>query len=171
VQAAINAAHALLPTGLPINPTYRKVNPADAPILILSLTSETMSRAELYDVASTVMAQKLAQIKGIGQVTIGGSSLPGVRVELDPKLMTQNNIGFADVSAAISAANTNRPKGIFESGERSWQILTINCFPFYNFKLLLLKFLDPLKILLPIWRHLSRSIGFHKIVSIGSTKD
>jgi multidrug efflux pump len=124
VQAAINAAHALLPTGLPINPTYRKVNPADAPILILSLTSETMSRAELYDVASTVMAQKLAQIKGIGQVTIGGSSLPGVRVELDPKLMTQNNIGFADVSAAISAANTNRPKGIFESGERSWQILT-----------------------------------------------
>ncbi len=124
VQAAINAAHALLPTGLPINPTYRKVNPSDAPILILSLTSETMSRAELYDVASTVMAQKLAQIKGIGQVTIGGSSLPGVRVELDPKLMTQNNIGFADVSAAISAANSNRPKGVFESGERSWQILT-----------------------------------------------
>ncbi len=124
VQAAINAAHALLPTGLPINPTYRKVNPADAPILILSLTSDTISRAELYDVASTVMAQKLAQVKGIGQVNIGGSSLPGVRVELDPKIMTQNNIGFADVKAAINAANSNRPKGMIESGDKSWQILT-----------------------------------------------
>ena len=124
VQAAINAAHALLPTGLPINPTYRKVNPADAPILIMSLTSDTMTRAALYDVASTVMAQKLAQVKGIGQVSIGGSSLPGVRVEVDPKLMTQNNIGFADVSAAIASANVNRPKGVFDSGDKSWQILT-----------------------------------------------
>ena len=124
VQAAINAAHALLPTGLPINPTYRKVNPADAPILILSLTSDTMTRAALYDVASTVLAQKLAQVKGIGQVSIGGSSLPGVRVEVDPKLMTQNKIGFADVSAAIAGANSNRPKGVIDSGDQSWQILT-----------------------------------------------
>lgn len=124
VQAAINAAHTLLPTGLPSNPTYRKVNPADAPILILSLTSETMSRAQLYDVASTVLSQKLAQLKGIGQVSIGGSSLPGVRVEVNPKLMTQNQIGFADVSAAISAANSNRPKGLIESGNQSWQIKT-----------------------------------------------
>ncbi len=123
VQAAINAAHALLPQGLPINPTYRKVNPADAPILILSLTSDTLSRAALYDVASTVLAQKLAQVKGIGQVSIGGSSLPGVRVEVDPKLMTQNNIGLADVSAAIAASNANRPKGMFDSGDQSWQIL------------------------------------------------
>ena len=124
VQAAINAAHALLPSSLPINPTYRKVNPADAPILILSLTSETITRAGLYDVASTVLAQKLAQVKGIGQVSIGGSSLPGVRVEVDPKLMTQNKIGFADVSSAIASANANRPKGVIDSGDKSWQILT-----------------------------------------------
>ena len=81
VQAAINAAHALLPTGLPSNPTYRKVNPADAPILIISLTSDTMPRAQLYDAASTILAQKLSQSKGVGQVTVGGSSLPAVRVE------------------------------------------------------------------------------------------
>jgi multidrug efflux pump len=87
VQAAINAAHSLLPSGLPSNPTYRKVNPADAPILILVLTSDTMTRGQLYDAASTILAQKLSQIKGVGQVNVGGSSLPAVRVELNPALL------------------------------------------------------------------------------------
>src|SRR5471032_26455 len=84
VQAAINAARSLLPTGLPSNPTYRKVNPADAPIMIISLTSNTMNRGQMYDAASTILAQKLSQIQGIGQVSVGGSSLPAVRVELNP---------------------------------------------------------------------------------------
>src|SRR6478672_7532348 len=85
VQAAINAARTLLPTGLPSNPTYRKVNPADAPVMILALTSETMTRGQMYDAASTILAQKLSQIEGVGQVTVGGSSLPAVRVELNPQ--------------------------------------------------------------------------------------
>jgi multidrug efflux pump len=123
VQAAINAAHALLPTGLPSNPSYRKVNPADAPIMILSLTSETMTRAQLYDAASTILAQKLAQVKGIGQVTVGGSSLPAVRVEINPTMMSARGIGFEDVRTAIAASNTIRPKGIIDSGERSWQVV------------------------------------------------
>ena len=123
VQAAINAAHSLLPTGLPSNPTYRKVNPADAPIMILSLTSETMPRAQLYDAASTILAQKLAQSKGIGQVTVGGSSLPAVRVEINPTLMSALGIGFEDVRTAIAASNTVRPKGVIESGDRAWQVV------------------------------------------------
>ncbi len=123
VQAAINAARTLLPSGLPGNPTYKKVNPADAPIMILTLTSATMQRAELYDVASTILSQKLAQIKGVGQVTVAGSSLPAVRVDVDPNIMTRNQIGFADVAAAIAASNVNRPKGVIESSEKSWQIL------------------------------------------------
>jgi multidrug efflux pump len=123
VQAAINAAHSLLPTGLPSNPTYRKVNPADAPIMILSLTSETMPRALLYDAASTILAQKLAQAKGIGQVTVGGSSLPAVRVEINPNLMSGLGIGFEDVRTAIAASNTVRPKGVIESGDRAWQVI------------------------------------------------
>ena len=123
VQAAINAAHSLLPTGLPSNPTYRKVNPADAPIMILSLTSETMPRAQLYDAASTILAQKLAQSKGISQVTVGGSSLPAVRVEINPTLMSALGIGFEDVRTAIAASNTVRPKGVIESGDRAWQVV------------------------------------------------
>jgi len=123
VQAAINAAHSLLPTGLPSNPTYRKVNPADAPIMILSLTSETMPRAQLYDAASTILAQKLAQSKGIGQVTVGGSSLPAVRVEINPTLMSALGVGFEDVRTAIAASNTVRPKGVIESGDRAWQVV------------------------------------------------
>jgi multidrug efflux pump len=122
VQAAINAARALLPTGLPSNPTYRKVNPADAPILILSLTSETADRAGLYDAASTILAQKISQIKGVGQVIVGGSSLPAVRVELNPLLMTQNQIAIQDVSNAIATSNANRPKGVIDSEDRSWQV-------------------------------------------------
>ncbi len=123
VQAAINAARTLLPTGLPSNPTYRKVNPADAPIMILSLTSATMSRGQMYDAASTILAQKLSQVQGIGQVTVGGSSLPAVRVELNPAALNKYGIGFEDVRNAIVATNANRPKGAVEDGERHWQIL------------------------------------------------
>ena len=98
VQAALNAARALLPTGMPSNPTYRKVNPADSPILILSLTSSSMSRGELYDVASTVLTQRLSQVDGVGQVSIGGGALPAVRIELDPhRLSAVGQIGRAHV--------------------------------------------------------------------------
>ncbi len=123
VQAAINAARSLLPTGLPNNPTYRKVNPADAPIMILSLTSETMTRGQMYDAASTILAQKFSQVSGIGQVTVGGAALPAVRVELNPTALNKYGIGFEDVRAAIVATNANRPKGVVEDGERQWQIL------------------------------------------------
>jgi len=123
VQAAINAARSLLPTGLPSNPTYRKVNPADAPILILSLTSKTMNRGQMYDAASTILAQKLSQVQGIGQVSVGGSSLPAVRVELNPATLNKYGIGMEDVRAAIVTTNVNRPKGSVEDDERHWQIL------------------------------------------------
>jgi multidrug efflux pump len=123
VQAAINAAHTLMPTGLPSNPTYRKVNPADAPIMILSLTSESMSRPQMYDAASTILAQKISQVAGIGQVTVGGSSLPAVRVELNPGALSRAGIGVENVRAAIVASNADRPKGALEDGDRRWQIL------------------------------------------------
>ncbi len=123
VQAAINAARSLLPTGLPSNPTYRKVNPADAPVLILALTSKTMDRGQMYDAASTILAQKLSQVKGVGQVSVGGSSLPAVRVELNPAALNKYGIGLEEVRAAIVATNANRPKGSVEDGERHWQIL------------------------------------------------
>ena len=123
VQAAINAARTLLPTGLPSNPTYRKVNPADAPIMILALTSKTMSRGQMYDAASTILAQKLSQVQGIGQVGVGGSSLPAVRVELNPATLNKYGIGMEEVRSAIVATNANRPKGSVEDEDRHWQIL------------------------------------------------
>src|SRR4030095_9651148 len=92
VQAAINAARAILPSSLPNNPTYRKVNPADAPIMILALTSATMTQGQMYDAASTILAQKLSQVDGVGQVTVGGSSLPAVRVELNPTALNKYGI-------------------------------------------------------------------------------
>src|SRR5262245_59294825 len=122
VQAAINAARSQLPSGMPNNPTYRKANPADAPILILTLTSDTMTRGQMYDVASTVVAQKLSQVRGVGQVSVGGSSLPAVRVELNPTVLNGYGIATQDVRAALAAANANRPKGLVESGERAWWI-------------------------------------------------
>jgi multidrug efflux pump len=122
VQAAINAARSQLPTSLPNNPTYRKVNPADAPIMILALTSETLNRGQMYDAASTVLAQKISQASGVGQVTVGGASLPAVRVELNPMTLNKYGIGMDEVRAAISAANANRPKGSVEGGGRRWQI-------------------------------------------------
>jgi len=122
VQAALNAARSLLPSGLPSNPTYRKVNPADAPIMILALTSETMTQGQMYDAGSTIIAQKLSQLQGVGQVLVGGSSLPAVRVELNPQALNKYGIGFEDVRAVLAAANANRPKGAVEEGDRHWQI-------------------------------------------------
>ena len=122
VQAAINAARSQLPTSLPNNPTYRKMNPADAPIMILALTSETMTQGQMYDAASTVLAQKLSQVSGVGQVTVGGSSLPAVRVELNPTALNKYGIGLDTVRTALAAANANRPKGSVEDGDRHWQI-------------------------------------------------
>ena len=122
VQAAINAARAILPSSLPNNPTYRKVNPADAPIMILGLTSDTLSRGQMYDAAATVLAQKLAQVEGVGQVTIGGSALPAVRVELDLPKLNKLGLGLEDVRTAIVAGNANRPKGSVENAEHRWQI-------------------------------------------------
>ncbi|HET9762497.1 MAG TPA: multidrug efflux RND transporter permease subunit [Casimicrobiaceae bacterium] len=122
VQAAINAARSLLPTGLPSNPTYRKVNPADAPIMILALTSDTLTQGQMYDSASTIIAQKLSQIEGVGQVTVGGSALPAVRVELQPQALNKYGIGLETVRTVLASTNANRPKGSVEDGERHWQI-------------------------------------------------
>ncbi len=122
VQAAINAANNLLPGNMPSRPSYRKVNPADSPIMILALTSETMTRGQLYDAASTILAQKISQIQGMGQVNIGGSSLPAVRVELNPVALAKYGIGFENVRTAIAATNVNRPKGALENATRYWQI-------------------------------------------------
>ncbi len=124
VQAAINAARADLPTNLLSNPIYRKVNPADAPILIVTLTSPTLTRGQIYDAASTVLSQQLSQLSGVGQVIISGSALPAVRIELQPQALFKYGIGLEDVRAAIASANANAPKGIAEIGDRRLQIYT-----------------------------------------------
>ncbi len=111
VQAAINAARGYLPTNLPANPTYRKVNPADAPVLIIALTSDVYGPGRLYDAASTIMQQKLSQIQGVGQVVVGGSSLPAVRVEVNPTQLNSYGLGLEDVRTMLSVQNVNRPKG------------------------------------------------------------
>src|SRR5215831_4443111 len=124
VQAAINAARADLPTSLKTNPSYWKVNPADGPILILALTSQTLTRRQLYDAASNVLQQRLSQMDGIGQVIIGGSALPAVRVELNPVALFKYGIGLEDVRAALASANANSPKGAIEDGGRHYQLYT-----------------------------------------------
>lgn len=124
VQAAINAAQADLPTNLLSQPTYRKVNPADAPILILTLTSKALTRVQMYDAASTLLAQRLAQISGVGQVFVSGSALPAVRVELDPVKLFHYGIGLEDIRSALSNANANAPKGAIDAGAHRWQIYT-----------------------------------------------
>ena len=124
VQAAINAARADLPTNLPSNPTYRKVNPADAPIMVLALTSKTMTQGQMYDAASNILAQRLSQLSGIGNVNIGGSSLPAVRVELNPQALYKYGIGLEDVRAALASANANSPKGTIDDSDRRFQIYT-----------------------------------------------
>ncbi|MEH3145862.1 MAG: efflux RND transporter permease subunit [Methylobacterium frigidaeris] len=122
VQAAINAARAELPTALRQNPTYRKFNPADAPVLIVGLTSNTLSPGTLYDSAATVLQQKLSQLEGIGNVDIGGASLPAVRVELDPWALFNYGIGLEGIRAALASANANSPKGAIEVGPRRYQL-------------------------------------------------
>lgn len=124
VQAAINAALSQLPTNLPNNPSYRKINPADAPILVLALTSKTFSTGQMYDTASSILQQKLSQIDGVGQVIVGGSSLPGVRIELNPTALNQYAIGLEDVRNAMVAANVNRPKGQLSNDLLRSQIYT-----------------------------------------------
>jgi multidrug efflux pump len=122
VQAAINASRSLLPSALPGMPRYRKINPSSAPIMILALTSRSRSVAELYDLASTVLAQKVAQVTGVGDVTVGGGSLPAVRVELEPNALTHYGIALDDVRRAIGGANLLRPKGVVEDAQRAWQV-------------------------------------------------
>jgi multidrug efflux pump len=122
VQAAINAARNLLPSGMRSMPTYKKFNPSQAPIMVLSLTSPQLDKSQLYDLASTVIAQKLAQVQGVGQIDVGGSSLPAVRVELQPRLLDQYGVALDEVRNAISAANQDRPKGDLADADRHWQI-------------------------------------------------
>jgi multidrug efflux pump len=122
VQAAIQAARTDLPSSLPNNPTYRKVNPADAPVMILAMTSPRFSRGQLYDIASTNIGQRLSQVKGVGQVTVGGGSLPAVRAEMNPTVLNALGIGFDEVRTAITTTNANRPKGFLDDGTRYWQV-------------------------------------------------
>src|SRR5271168_1784479 len=122
VQAAINAARADLPTSLRSNPTYRKFNPAAAPILIYTLTSDTLMPSELYDAASTVLAQKLSQVEGVGEVSVSGGSLPAVRVELSPPALYKYGIGLEDVRAALASANAHSPKGGIDVADQRYQI-------------------------------------------------
>src|SRR5277367_354479 len=124
VQAAINAARADLPTSLRQNPSYYKVNPAAAPVAILAMTSDTLTRGQIYDAASRVVQQALSQIEGVGQVVIGGASLPAVRVELNPLTMFKYGIGLEDVRAALASANAHSPKGALEDNDRRFQIYT-----------------------------------------------
>ncbi|MCS2171768.1 multidrug efflux RND transporter permease subunit MdtC [Scandinavium sp. TWS1a] len=124
VQAAINAAQSLLPTGMPSRPTYRKANPSDAPIMILTLTSDTYSQGQLYDYASTQLAQTISQIDGVGDVDIGGSSLPAVRVDLNPQALFNQGVSLDDVRSAISDANVRNPQGAIESQGQRWQLAT-----------------------------------------------
>ena len=124
VQAAINAAEADVSTSLTSNPTYRKLNPSDAPVLILALTSRTLTRGQLYDAASNVLEQRLSQIDGVGQVVIGGATLPAVRVELNPGALFKYGIGLEDVRAALASANANSPKGTIDDGAQRLQLYT-----------------------------------------------
>jgi len=122
VQAAINAARSTLPT-MPSNPTYRKVNPSGAPILILSVTSDVLSRTQLYDAASTVLAQKISQIAGVGEVTVGGGALPAVRVDISPDALHRTGLSMEDVRAALAGANAFLPKGHLENESTSWTVV------------------------------------------------
>jgi len=125
VQASINAARSYLPANLPANPTYRKVNPADAPIMILALTSDVYDRGAMYDAASTIISQRLSQIQGVGQVSVGGSSLPAVRVEINPTQLNNYGLGLQDVASMLSSQNANTPKGQI-SDDRGTADITTN---------------------------------------------
>src|SRR5262245_48909610 len=124
VQAAINAARGQLPANLPNNPGYRKNNPSDQPIMILALTSDIEERSKIYDIADSILNQKIAQIPGVGQVQIQGSSRPAVRVQINPTSLTKYDIGWEQIQATLTAANANRPKGELFDGQHSWQLAT-----------------------------------------------
>src|SRR6202020_1957324 len=122
VEAAINAARSQLPANLPSNPTYRKANPADAPILILALTSDTQTVPQMYDAADSILSQKLAQVSGVGQVFVGGAAQPAVRAEVNPTLLNKLGVGLDTVRNALNAANANRAKGQVSTDTQSWAL-------------------------------------------------
>ncbi len=122
VQAAINAARGYLPADLPSNPTYRKINPADAPVMILMMTSDAMTQDQMYDAADSIMGQKLAQVEGVGQVFVWGSSQPAVRIEANPNLLNKLNIGLEAVRSAVAASNANIAKGSLDDGNKTWMV-------------------------------------------------
>src|SRR6195256_4984138 len=124
VQAAINAARGQLPANLPSNPRYRKVNPADAPIMILALTSDQVDAAKMYDAADSILAQKLSQVQGVGQVNVGGGAKPAVRVELNPFVLNGYGVGTGQIRTALNAANANRPTGSISNQANTWPIDT-----------------------------------------------
>ena len=124
VQAAINAARGYLPPDLPSNPIYRKVNPAEAPVLLIALTSDTMGRAQMYDAASSILAQKLSQVEGVGQVFVGGGALPAVRVDLNPTALNKYGISLENVRGVLTSTSINRPKGQLADEKRTWEIQT-----------------------------------------------
>jgi len=124
VQAAINAARGQLPANLPSNPWYHKVNPSDAPVIILSMTSSVVERSRMYDIASSVLQQKIAQLPGVGQVFVGGGALPAVRVDVNPLALYHNGLGLDDVRNALGTANANRPKGEIGYGSQAWALST-----------------------------------------------
>ncbi|MGN8262063.1 efflux RND transporter permease subunit [Pseudomonas sp. SMSB3] len=122
VQAAINATRNLLPSGMRSMPTYKKINPSQAPIMVLSLTSSVLQKGQLYDLADTILSQSLAQVSGVGEVQIGGSSLPAVRIAVEPQLLNQYNLSLDEVRSAVADANQRRPMGFVEDAERNWQV-------------------------------------------------
>ncbi|MGO9512557.1 MAG: efflux RND transporter permease subunit, partial [Steroidobacteraceae bacterium] len=122
VESAINAARSYLPTDLPSNPTYRKVNPADAPIMIIALTSDKLPPSALYDAASTILEQRLSQIAGVGQVVVGGSSAPAVRINVNPTQLSGYGIGLENVRTAVAAQTANEAKGSFSNPNGRWSI-------------------------------------------------
>jgi multidrug efflux pump len=124
VQASINAARSQLPANLPSNPSYKKVNPADAPVIMLALTSDFIERARMYDIASSVLQQKLSQVKGVGEVDVGGGALPAVRVDANPTVLNHFGLGLEDLRAALNRANANRPKGALADDRQTWWLST-----------------------------------------------
>src|SRR5580698_9809831 len=143
VQAAINAAAPNLPTNLPLNPTYRKINPADAPILVMSMQSDVVPRATLYDIASSIFAQKLAQVQGVGQVQVGGSSLPAVRIELNPQPVSDYNVGLDEIGTFLAGANALNPVGEIGNSQMTTPLIaTDQLFEAKNYKDLVVVYRD-----------------------------
>src|SRR5438445_11816035 len=122
VQAAINAARSQLPANLPSNPFYRKVNPADSPILLLALTSDLVDKARMYDIASSILQQKLSQVKGVGEVDVGGGALPAVRVDANPTVLNHYGLSLEDLRTVLGSANANRPKGALADQNHTWSL-------------------------------------------------